>query len=135
MSDKPVASTTPRTDKLFDMVADREQPDGGRWGDTPNKWSYEAVLDLTDFARQLERELAQAEAKASYFEKRFHEDDSEATNLLVERAEKAEAALAKKDAEVARLLEALEEIKTHSVCCDARHVAFVAIDAAKEKWK
>ena len=51
-------SDTPRTDKLFDMVSDREQPDGGRWGDTPSKWSYEAVLDLTDFARTLERELA-----------------------------------------------------------------------------
>ena len=51
-------SDTPRTDKLFDMVSDREQPDGGRWGDTPSKWSYEAILDLTDFCRTLERELA-----------------------------------------------------------------------------
>ena len=51
-------SATPRTDKLYDQVADREQPVDGRWGNVPSKWSYEAILDLTDFARQLERELA-----------------------------------------------------------------------------
>ena len=56
-------SDTPRTDKLFDMVSDREQPDGGRWGDTPSKWSYEAILDLTDFCRTLERELAAIKEK------------------------------------------------------------------------
>ncbi len=50
------ADATPETDKLFDLISDREQPDGGRWGDAPSKWSYEAILDLTDFARKLERE-------------------------------------------------------------------------------
>ncbi|CAB4180804.1 hypothetical protein UFOVP1053_64, partial [uncultured Caudovirales phage] len=53
---------TPEVDKVFDMISDREQPDGGRWGDTPSKWSYEAILDLTDFARKLERERDEAQA-------------------------------------------------------------------------
>jgi len=84
---------TPEVDKVFDMISDREQPDGGRWGDTPSKWSYEAVLDLTDFARKMERERDAARAAYS---------TSGATNKYEggnlhhwwERAIKAEAELA-----------------------------------------
>lgn len=51
-----MTSDTPRLDKLYDMVSEREGP--CKTGDAPSKWSYEAILDLTDFARTLERENA-----------------------------------------------------------------------------
>jgi len=54
---------TPRVDKLFDMVSEREGPTGT--GRAPSRWSYEAILDLTDFARKLERELAAAKSEIS----------------------------------------------------------------------
>ena len=48
---------TPRTDKFYDEVSDRESPDNGQKGwALPSKWSYEAIIDLVDFARHLEVE-------------------------------------------------------------------------------
>ena len=47
---------TPETDKMYDMVSDREAPNYNMVGHLPSKWSYEAILDLTDFARRLERQ-------------------------------------------------------------------------------
>jgi len=77
--------------------------------------------------------------------------EARSTTWQRERAEQAEAALAdarhqqhlltvfaenqrkEYEAEIARLRDALEEIRTHSVCCDARHVADKAIDAARKE--
>ena len=47
---------TPETDKMYDMVSDREAPNYNMVGHLPSKWSYEAILDLTDHARRLERQ-------------------------------------------------------------------------------
>jgi hypothetical protein len=51
---------TPRTDKFYDEVSDRESPDNGQKGwALPSKWSYEAIIDVVDFARKLEVENAE----------------------------------------------------------------------------
>jgi hypothetical protein len=81
-------SDTPRLDKLFDMVAEREGP--CKTGEALSKWSYEAILDLTDFARTLERELAAAKAELTEYERTVADS---ATAAVLERAERAEAAL------------------------------------------
>jgi hypothetical protein len=63
-----VTTKTPLTDKLFDQVSDREAPDYSMTGHMPSKWSYEAILDLTDFARDLERQLIAAQKSLAEFE-------------------------------------------------------------------
>ena len=93
MSDKPAA--TPRTDKFYDMVSDREASDGS----TPSKWSYEAILDFLDYSKGLERELASAEAE---HHRVWNEWQAEISNL------NDELAAAEQRAEQARR-EALEE--------------------------
>ena len=92
------APATPRTDKFYDEVSDRESHDDGtnpNWSE-PSKWSYEAILDLVDFARTLETELA-----AMTTERNYHNNERIRIKQLAEKAE----------ADNAELLAALEEIK------------------------
>lgn len=58
-------SDTPRTDKFYDMVSDREAPGYSMIGHLPSKWSYEAILDFLDYSKGLERELSEAKADAA----------------------------------------------------------------------
>lgn len=80
-------SDTPRLDKLFDMVAEREGP--CETGDAPSKWSYEAILDLTDFARDLERENAALTAELAE-SARLHAMGSEREARLTARVAELE---------------------------------------------
>ena len=51
-----MTTDTPRTDKFYDMVSDREAPDYTMKGH-PSKWSFEPICDFLDFSKGLEREL------------------------------------------------------------------------------
>jgi len=78
MSDTP----TPRTDSFYDSFDEGEDNDG-------------RIIDETfSFARQLERELAKEKERAEKFKWQVHDTYA--------RAEKAEAALAERDAEIAK---------------------------------
>ena len=62
---QPTKAPTPETDKVFDMVGERESPGYNMAGHMPSKWSYEAILDLTDWARTLENQRDALKAAAS----------------------------------------------------------------------
>lgn len=94
-----MSSDTPKLDKLFDMVSEREGP--CETGDAPSKWSYEAILDLTDFARTLERENAALQAEVSRLTENQRLQDS-ATAAVMERAEKLTARVAELERDAGR---------------------------------
>lgn len=102
------APATPRTDKFYDEVSDRESHDDGtnpNWSE-PSKWSYEAILDLVDFARTFETELAAMTAERNY-----HNNERIRVKQL---AEKAEAENAAQLAELTRIADALGTNEGHS---------------------
>jgi hypothetical protein len=94
-----------------------------------SKWSYEAILDLTDFARTLERELAAAKAELAEYERTVAHMrggarlQGSATAAVLERAMRAEAELAalREDAERYRWL------RDGEIICD------IDFPAAKDK--
>ena len=98
-------SDTPRLDKLFDMVAEREGP--CKTGAAPSKWSYEAILDLTDFARTLERENAALAAEVSRLTENQRLQDS-ATAAVMERNENLTARVAELERALAEVCTVLE---------------------------
>ena len=81
-----------------------------------------------------------ARAAESLYEKAIAERDAKATEIARIRKASGEKSLMielqareghEKDADIARLREALENITQHSVCCDARHEAAKALEQTK----
>lgn len=82
-AETPAGSETPRTDNTYSLVRGREVyaiPQGHLEKNTPSRWSYEAILDLIDFARTLERLLRELRANFDTPEQNSHLP--ELSNLL-----------------------------------------------------
>lgn len=79
MTDKPDTRETPRVDELDKEIAEMLSPLLGSCNpDIKGQVVGQAYATLMDFARQLERELAEANRKLAELEKKFADWQTEA---------------------------------------------------------